>query len=132
MPSRSPVAWDVLRWIMALWFFSGGFVVLGHTFLGHPRFPPVPPAAQSLLDAFQESGFLYPLLAAVYLIGGGALFMRRTAPLGLVMLAAPIGVIVGFHVMLSRMYAVAALLVLGYLPLCWHERDRLACLWRKR
>jgi hypothetical protein len=131
MPKYSDVVWTALRWSYAFWFFSGSFVVMLHQFTGQPEFPRVEPSAQAFLDALHASQFLYPLLALSYLVGGVALFKRMTAPLGLVILAAPTAVIVAFHVFLSGKPLWGALVGGIFALLAWRERERFAGLWRE-
>lgn len=131
MPSLTDIAWTALRWTYAFWFFSGSFVMLLHQFTGRPEFPRVEPEAQALLDALRASQFLYPLLALSYFIGGAALFRRVTAPLGLVILAAPTVVIVALHVFASGRPFWGALVGGAFILLAWRERQRFVCLWRE-
>lgn len=130
MQTRGERAWALLRRAYAVWFFIGGFVLLSHQLTGQPAFPRVAPAAQALLDAFKASQFIYPLLAAVYLAGGAALFFRATAPLGLAMLAGPSIGIGLFHVLLSGTPGVGVITCACFALLAWRERTRIEGLWR--
>lgn len=96
------LAWAVLRVTYGLFFFTTGVWIWLHIFTG--RFPaPVQPTQQAaaFMLAFSATGFMDPLLGLSYLVGGGALLTRRTAPLGLVVLAPSVAVIFFFDLLLA-------------------------------
>jgi hypothetical protein len=127
---RGERVWAILRIVYGLFFLSTGLFILMATTTGMLAAPVQPTAsAQALTDALDATGFMDPLLAAAYLAGGGALLFNRSAPLGIVILAGPVAVILFFHLTLSGQYiwgpAVAAVLA----ALAWHYRLRLETLW---
>lgn len=96
-------AWNGLRWLYALFFFATGIAILIHILFGVGG-PPAPPtqADAAFQGALHRSGFIDPLLAATYLVGGGALALRRTTPLGLILLAPAVGVIACDDILLAN------------------------------
>ena len=76
-----------------------------------------------------ETGFIYPRLVVNYLVGGLALMLDRTAPLGIIVLAPPALIIFCFHLMMGGsapwgLFTLASLLVLA-----WYYRARFYGLW---
>ena len=67
---------------------------------------PPPPhrevAAQAFWSAIEATGFMVPLLGVCYVIGGLALWMRRTSPLGLAILSPPMVIIILFDILLAK------------------------------
>jgi len=112
--------WTGLRWIYALFFFTAGIAVVAFL-LFHIAGPPVPPTAAdaAFQGALHRSGFIDPLLAISYLAGGGALAFRRTAPLGLVLLAPSVVVIACDDILLANAapVGVAVAVIWGLLAL---------------
>ena len=96
------LAWTLLRWVFALFFFATGVAIAIHVLFGIGG-PPTPPTAAdaAFQSALHRSGFIDPLLAVSYLVGGGALAWRRTAPLGLVLLAPSVVVIACDDILLA-------------------------------
>ena len=95
-------AWTGLRWLFGLFFFATGVLIAVSLIfrVGHP--PTQSRAAAAALDtALHKSGIIDPLLAAGYVAGGTALFLRRTTPLGLVLLAPAVVVITVFDIVLA-------------------------------
>ena len=97
------MAWTALRWIYALFFFGTGVAILLYVLFGIGG-PPVPPTAAdaAFQGALHQSGFIDPLLAASYLVGGGALALRRTTPLGLILLAPAVVIIACDDILLAN------------------------------
>ena len=114
------LAWTGLRWLYALFFFGTGVAIIVFLML-HVGGPPIPPteADRAFQAALHQSGFIDPLLAAGYLAGGGALFLRRTTPLGLVLLAPSVVVIACDDILLANAAPVglAVLAIWGLLAL---------------
>ncbi len=96
-------AWTGLRWIYALFFVATGVAIMLHVLVGIGE-PPVPPtqADAAFQEALHRSGFIDPLLAVSYLVGGGSLFRRQTTPLGLVVLAPAVVVIACDDILLAN------------------------------
>jgi hypothetical protein len=96
-----------LRWLFGAFFFATGVAIAIHVTTGMGG-PPTQPtaAAKALDDALQASHIIDPLLAVSFLGGGGALALRRTTPLGLVLLAPAVAVIALFDTVLAGVPAV--------------------------
>jgi hypothetical protein len=114
------MAWTLLRWLYALFFFATGVAIALHVMFGIGG-PPTPPTAAdaAFQGALHRSGFIDPLLAVSFLGGGGALALRRTTPLGLVLLAPAVAVIACDDILLANAapVGVAVLVVWGLLAL---------------
>ncbi len=97
------MAWTGLRWLYGLFFFTTGIAIAVYVLfrIGGP--PPPPTAADAAFQgALHRSGFIDPLLAVSFLVGGGALAPRRTTPLGLVLLAPAVAVIACDDILLAN------------------------------
>ena len=119
--------WTFLRVTYGLFFFTTGVWIWLHLFTG--RFPaPVQPTPQAaaFMTAFSATGFMDPLLGLSYLVGGGALAARRTAPLGLVILAPSVAVIFFFDLLLAGQTYWPILVAGWFAALSWRFR---AGLW---
>jgi putative oxidoreductase len=99
----------VARYVLAL-----AMIVFGaNKFFGFIEPPPHSPAADALLGAMVQSGYLMPLVGATELLAGIALAAGVFVPLALVVLA-PVSVnIVAFHLFLDPGGIVPALVVAG-------------------
>jgi hypothetical protein len=75
--------WLAARLIFATWFFGVG--VLG--FILNDQAKNIAKPTTGLERAMAESGSLNPLLCLCCTVGGAALFLKRSSPLGLVVLA---------------------------------------------
>ena len=127
---RGERVWAILRVAYGLFFLATGAFILVATTTGLMASPVQPTAsAQALTDALDATGFMDPLLAAAYIAGGGALLFNRSAPLGIVILAGPVAVILFFHLVLSGQYIWGPLVAAALAALAWHDRSRLETLW---
>jgi hypothetical protein len=79
--------------------------------------------------ALTESHFMDPLLAIACLFGGGALLNRRTAPLGIAMLAPVVVVIFLFHLVLTGNWVWGTLNLVWFTGLTWRCREAFTALW---
>lgn len=86
-------------------------------------------AAAAFSNALEDSGFLNPLMAATFLAGGLSLLFRRTAPLGIVLLAPSVTVIFFFHLYLTGNWLWGTFWAAGLALLIWHHRDAFRPLW---
>ena len=76
------------RWIFGLWYLiTGGAWLVAHAIGRGTAHREVAAGAIAFQKALTESHFMDPLLALTCLFGGAALLIRRTAPLGIAMLA---------------------------------------------
>ncbi|HEY0923584.1 hypothetical protein [Rheinheimera pacifica] len=91
--------------------------------------PPEPPLAKAITSAFTASGVVDPLIAATCLVGGLLLLVRRTAPLGIAILAPLVSGILLFHVFLTGNW-VWGTIHFGLLAvLTWLHRSAFRPLW---
>lgn len=121
--------WDALRIVFAMFFLAMGIWALSSGFgIGSPPEQPTR-AAADFTGALTRTGFMDPLLGASFLAGGAALMLRRTIPLGLVILAPSVAVILFFHLFLSGQYVWGPFVAVYFLALAWHHRAGLESLW---
>ncbi len=120
---------DIIAVLYGLFFVSTGCLILVGTVMGwhSPRQPTV--VAQDFTDALDASRIVNPLLAMTYIAGGSALMFRRTAPLGIVLLAPAIGTIFFFHLVLTGQFIWGSANALCFATLAWRNRERLRLLW---
>lgn len=110
------------------WLFGGFYTFIGaswlfHQITGRPwATPPEPPQAEALTDALTASGLVDPLIASVCLLGGLLLLRRRTAPLGVVVLAPLVISIFLFHRVLTGSVLWGSLHLAVWLLLVWLHR----------
>jgi hypothetical protein len=114
-----------LRLIFASYYFGVGVVGLA---LGD-RAKDLALAPTTFQRALSETGFMDPLLCLACLVGGGAMFFRRTTPLGVVILAPIVTVIFLFHLMITNSGAWGTLNLAWLLALAWQCRRGLQPLW---
>ncbi|HEV2552155.1 MAG TPA: hypothetical protein VGV17_00185 [Bosea sp. (in: a-proteobacteria)] len=97
----------------------------------HLIHPPTSTRGVAFEEALQASGFLWPLLKIVNLVGALSLLSNIAPALGLALIAPVMTVIVLFHLVLNPQGLPVAmiLVVLGSL-LVWAYRDRYAALLR--
>ena len=97
----------------------------------HLIHPPTSERGVAFEVALQNSGFLWPLLKTVNLLGGLSLVTNIAPALGLALIAPVMAVIVLFHLAINPQGLPVAviLVVLGSL-LVWAYRDRYAALLR--
>jgi len=86
------------RWLYSLFYICSGafwfyYRLIGVDWPNHKETP----AAKALTSALTESGIVDPLIAATCLVGGVLLLFRRTAPLGIAVLAPLVTGIFVFH-----------------------------------
>lgn len=87
--------------------------------------PPAPhtSAGRAFVAGMDASGFIMPLLGVLFTYAGVALLAHRMAALALLMLAAPVVVIFGYHFVTEGELFGPHVFVLGiYLWLAWEER----------
>jgi len=116
------------------WIFGGFYAAVGVwialSLLGSASPPPQPtPAAAAFAAALTASGFVDPLLAFDYVVGGLALFARRSAPLGIVLLAPAVVVIFLFHINLSGQWLWGTVNLIWLAALAWGFRAAFSSLW---
>lgn len=113
--------------------FGALFVFSGVNDFLHVWQPPAPttPSAQLFMQGLGASGFVMPVLGVVFTVSGLCLLANRFVALALLMLAAPVVVIVGYHAVCEGHPLSLGLLVLVvHLVLSWQQRDAFAALLR--
>ncbi len=87
--------------------------------------PLTPPTTEgrAFLAALTATSFFTPILAMTFLSGASALLFRRTAPLGIVLLAPPMVIIFCFHIFLTGMVLWGGLWTGALAVLAWGHRD---------
>jgi len=120
----------VVRGLYALFYTAVGAAWFSHALFG-TAWPDEKeaPAAKALTTALTESGIVDPLIASACLAGGLLLLFRRTAPLGIVVLAPLVIGIFVFHVVLNHNWPWGSLHLGVWLLLAWWHRARLRPLW---
>src|ERR1700742_718286 len=121
-------------WKIARWLYGGYFiytaVMIGRTlWIGGKGVQQPTPEAEAFYDALHATGFLYPLMGITFGLGGLALLLHRTAPLGLALLAPSVSVIFLFHLMLTGRVVWGTEWALGLCLLAWHYRSAYTALW---
>ena len=127
---RLELVWTGFRIVFGLFFLSMGLWAVSSAFgfVSPPQQPTK--AAADFSDALTKTGFMDPLLGASFIFGGTALTLRRSAPLGIVMLAPSVAVILLFHLFLTGQYIWGSFVAAYFLALAWHHRGRLVPLWQ--
>lgn len=92
-------------------------------------FPQTREAAAAFSKALADTGFVNPLMAATFLAGGLCLLFKRTAPLGIVLLAPSVTIVFFFHVFLTGNWAWGAFWAAGLALLAWRFRAAFRPLW---
>ncbi|MDP8999384.1 MAG: DoxX family protein [Myxococcota bacterium] len=110
------------------------FVVFGlNGFLQFMPQPPMPGRAGAFLGALAGTGYMFPLIKAVEVIGGALLLANRFVPLALALLAPNLVNIVLFHAFLAPQGLPPALVFLALeIYLAWVYRDAYAPMLKAR
>jgi hypothetical protein len=124
------MAWKILRWLFGGYYLLIG-ILFGLTLLGlvPPHKLAISPRSAAFQQALSATGFVMPILVGTYIVGGAALFLLRTAPLGLAILAPAVLMITLTDSMLDTAYAVAAVNLAVFLALAWHLRGAFRPMW---
>lgn len=118
------------RWIFGLWYLITGAAWLVAHATGHgASHPEVAAGASAFQKALTESHFMDPLLALTCFFGGAALLIRRTAPIGIAVLAPVVLVIFLFHLVLSGNWMWGTLNLVWFAGLAWRYRRAFTPLW---
>jgi hypothetical protein len=118
------------RWIFGLWYLlTGGVWFVAHGLGRGAAHREVTAGAVAFQRALTESQFMDPLLALTCFVGGAALLIRRTSPLGIVILAPVVMVIFLFHLVLSGNWKWGTLNLIWFAGLAWCFRRGFTSLW---
>lgn len=117
----------IARWVFGLLYaVSGGQKIVQWLLHGLPTPTDTSQIEQAFLGIVVE-----PLIAVGSLAGGLLLLVRRTAPLGIIVLAPLVAGIFLFHLLISRTsWPWGALNLAWLLALAWLHRDAYAPLWQ--
>lgn len=121
--------WRVARWLYGGYFIYTAVMIARTIWMGGKGVQQATPEAKAFYEALHATGFLYPLMGATFAMGGLALLLQRTAPLGIVVLAPSVGVIFLFHLLLTGNLVWGTEWALGLVLLAWHYRDAYTRLW---
>jgi len=118
------------RWLYALFYAYVGaswfsYRLFGTSWPEHKETP----AAKALTTALTDSGIVDPFIASACLVGGACLFFRRTAPLGIAILAPLVTGIFLFHAFLNQNLAWGGFHLGCLLVLAWCHRSAFRPLW---
>src|ERR1700744_4250654 len=118
------------RWIFGLWYLvTGGTWLLSHVLGRGGAHRETASGAIAFQKALSESHFMDPLVAIACLFGGVALIIRRTAPLGIAMLAPVVVVIFLFHLVLTGNWMWGTLNLVWFTALAWYYKKAFTALW---
>jgi hypothetical protein len=129
MKSKSRFVFSGARILLGLIFFVFGL----NGFLGFIPQPPAPERAAAFMGALAATGYMFPLIKGVEVVGGAMLLSNRFVPLALIIVAPNIVNIVLFHALLAPGGLGIAFLVLALeLTTAWSHRDAFASVLRAR
>jgi len=123
---------------LARWLFAAFYAYIGVAWFSHALFgTPWPehqetPTAHALTTALTDSGLVDPMIASACLAGGVLLLFRRTAPLGIVVLAPLVIGIFLFHLLLNDNWPWGTFHLAWLAVLAWLHRDAFRPLWNYR
>lgn len=132
MASFKRLVWPAFRSLYALYFLYVGIGIVRMLVTDAPGIVQPNPQSAAFMAALRGSGFMYPALAAAYLAGGLALIVPRTAPLGVILLAPVVTIILLFHLTLTGRIYWGGGWAIGLAALGWHYRSAYAGLWSRR
>ena len=122
-----------LRWVYALLFVLIGarslLVIAG--FMPASEYPGSP-EAKEFAEAIFSKGFISPLMSITYFVSGILIIIRRTAPLGLVLLAPFVLSILLTHLMYEPNPFFGILIALLWILFAWRFRKAYQPMWNYR
>lgn len=123
----------VARVVFALFYINVGATWFSHKLFGTtwPEHEETP-AARALTTALTDSGIVEPMIATTCLVAGLLLLFRRTAPLGIAMLAPLVTGIFLFHLVLNQNWPWGTIHFGYLLALAWLHRSAFRPLWSYR
>lgn len=120
----------ILRWLYALFFIAIGGLIFWSLATGTAApFRQPTREAEAFIAALSATPFFDALLGASYVAGGFALATPRTIPLGLVLLAPSVIVILLFHVCLSGQTVIGVATAAIWSVLAFRHRAGFRALW---
>jgi uncharacterized membrane protein YphA (DoxX/SURF4 family) len=120
MNTIARLAPTVVRYLLGAVFFLFGL----NGFLQFLPQPPMPAGAGAFMGALAATGYMFPLIKGVEVVGGAMLLTNRFVPLALALLAPNVVNIVFFHAVLAPGGLPVALFVVALeLFAAWSYRD---------
>jgi uncharacterized membrane protein YphA (DoxX/SURF4 family) len=117
----------VLRTLLGALFAFSGFNHFAHVWQ-----PPAPvaEAARAFMQGLGASGFVLPVISVIFLVAGLLLLANRWVPFALLLLAAPVVAIFGYHAVSEREgFGIHWIVLAVYLVLAWDRRAAFAPLF---
>ena len=128
---KHSIAVGVARWIFGIFYLLVGLTGIAMLLLGKPFPQPIStPAEHAFVQALSSSGFMDPLISVANLVGGFLLLIRRTAPLGIVVLAPIVVGIFLYHLLLSGAVLIGTVQLAYWVVLAWFHRSAYRPLWQ--
>lgn len=124
------LGWTIARILYGAFFIYAPILIMIE--FGGQNPPEPMPAAQRFGEALNQTGFMNPALIVVFLVAGVALMFDRWAPVGLILLAAPVFGIMCIHWFLTHKYVWGSIWPIWWLLLAWYYRHVFARLWERR
>lgn len=104
--------------------FGGVFLIFGaNKLVTFIPMPPPPPEVMPFVGGLASSGYMFPLLGVLEVLGGLALLSGRFVPLALTVLAPIVVNIALFHIVLAPAAGMTAFLLASEIYLAWVYRD---------
>jgi putative oxidoreductase len=119
--TKEPLMTMIPRIILGLIFLSGSIDGFYYVFVGHEllHFPETA-QAHRFTEALRTSGFFWPFMKTIQLLGGLSLLFRFYAPIGFLLLMPVITTIVLFHFIINwpgAAFGVVLVVISGWLLL---------------
>ena len=122
-----------VRWIYSIFFFLiGAQALLMYAGILTKSAYPSSPEAKEFTDAIFATGFIGPIMSMTYFVSGILMIFNRTAPLGLVLLAPFIVVILFTHLMLNGNPPFGIMMALLWVLFAWRFRNAYQPMWSYR
>ena len=119
-----------IRWLYSIFYITVGVLTLLILagLLSMPNIG-ISPQNAAFQKALMSTGFIIPILSVTYIVAGGLMLFRRTAPLGIVLLAPFVLVILFTHLFLNGRPACGIMHACLLLLFAWQFRSAFVPLW---
>ena len=118
------------RWMYAIFFFViGAQALLMYVGILPKVEYPSSPESKEFTEAIFATGFIGPIMSITYFVSGILMIFNRTAPLGLVILAPFIVVILFTHLMLNGSPSYGIMMAVLWGLFAWQFRDAFKPMW---
>ncbi len=128
------LVWSTFAMAYGLYYLAVGLLVLAGTFGLIKRKPIIHPTqeANDFMLALYKTRYFFPMVAVAYVAGGAAMQFTRTIPLGLAILAGPVGGIALFHLFLSKRYVWGLAFGISFIAIALRHIEAFVPLWSYR